>query len=453
MSAESPAMPTSAVIERAVIASMVLDAGALDTCRSLLTAEEFYAPQRGELFTLIASLPRVDLTIVREALHGFNDVQREITLRDELDACMRQLEWVGEGFSTADYCEELRDRRVCRDIIRLGGKLCVDGSKGIPVGREFIEYAEAEFSKVLASRQGKKQAARDLFEELDDLDADLTKPPEERTTNALASTGLPGLDAMTGGIQRGDFYIFLGRPGDGKSALSMQLAREVAVEHRVLVFNYEMKPQKLTIRTVSSLTGIDSQLISRGELTARQHSEVRTTIAALRALKMRFMPWRDKTLDEIKSSARAEFRKNGPIGAIVVDYLQLMNASKGSYRLSRDQQLAEVTRGLKALTHEFDCAVFGVSSQNRDMKTRQNKRPTMSDARECGSIEYDANNIIGVYRPDSDPTVECEESEKGTAELIVMKQREGGTGIVRCRFDAKTTTFLQESSARHLRIV
>lgn len=433
--------PSSDVIERLLISASILDASARDQCVSMLCMDDFFAPQRGELWELIARLPRVDLTIVQEALHGIQDVGREVALRQELDTCIRQRDWTGTDYSIADYCEELRDRRVCRELIAFGGKVCVDGSHGIPVGADFIDQVEATFSRIIASRQDKSNRAPSFEDELSSMDSRLETGVVAQE-DLLASTGVPALDRHMGdGIRRGDFYVLLGRPGDGKSVLAMQMVRTLAIEHRVLVFNFEMTPKALTRRVVASATNIPADRIARNDMSPWERQQVRQAIEYLRLLNLRFMPHRDKTIDEIKAGVREEARKHGRIGAIVVDYMQLMNASRASSRATRDQQLAEVSRGLKALTIEHDCAVIAISSMNRDMKNRQNKRPTMSDVRECGSIEFDANNIIGIYRPDGDPTAEVEEHERGTAELILIKQREGRVGIVHTGFDGSTSTF------------
>lgn len=441
-------LPNSDVIERMLLASMVLDAETLDACKDLLIADDFYLLERSELFALIAGLPRVDSTIVRAALEGH---KRSLPLGDELTACMKQREWLKNDFNTEDYCAELRDRRICRELIAFGGHLAVEGPKGVPNGAAFISDAEVRLGKILSGRQDAAKRPEMLGELLASVCKGVASPKTAHGVR-LCQTGIPDLDMAIGGFERGSFYVVAGRPGVGKSAFALQMAREISVEHKALVFSYEMQPMALATRMLSSLTGIDSRLIENRALNAKQLIDVNAASKAVAALDMPFFHPRTRSIEELRSIARSEHRKNGgKLGCILVDYLQLMEA-KGRWG-SKDQELGHISHALKALAMELDCAVIAAAAISRKPDERQNKRPIMSDMRECGSIEYDANVMIGLYRPDADPTAQCTDEERGTAEAIIMKQRNGATGVVRLRFVAQTTTFLQLHQRPQLRSV
>lgn len=431
-------LPNSDVIERMLISSMVLDHATLETCRDMLIIDDFYFRERSELFVLIASLPRVDLTIVQAALRGH---KRGALLADELDACIRQREFLRDAFSTEDYCSELRDRRVCRELGDFGGHLAVEITKGVPVGADFIDAAEVRIGRILSGRQDasrRPESAGEIFERI----AEACEEPEGAGDVRLSGTGIRDLDDCIGGFERGAFYVIAGRPGMGKSAMAMQMARQVAEDHRTLIFSYEMPTESLAIRVLSSITSINSRRIQdRKTLTADELRQLKEAAAGMRASQMRFMHPRGRSLEEMRSQARDEHRKNGgKLGCIVVDYLQLMEA-KGKWG-TKDQELGHISHSLKALAMELNCAVIAPVAISREAEKRADKRPIMSDMRECGSIEYDANVMIGIYRPDADPTATVDSALRNTAQAIIMKQRNGQTGIVNLRFVPETTTFL-----------
>lgn len=445
MSDHDVRMPNSDVIERLVLAAFVLDASERVTIGDLLQADDFYPQSRRELYALLVGQPRLDLTIAREVLHNVPAKAQGILLREELDSCMRQRDWLPGAWSTEDYCMELRERTISRQLITLGSKLAASGPLGIPNGQEFNERAEKALTTILSRRDRGGRSPENISEVLDVVLADGDQP--DVAPQLLSGTGLRDLDKLVQGVKRGRYYVVAGRPGMGKTALVMQLAREVSLDHRVLVFSYEMNATELMTRTLAGVTGIDSRIIERRTGTQAQRETLRSAGAALGALKLTIAQWRTRGIEELRARARLEHRKE-KLGLIVVDYLQLMSA-RGRFN-NADQMLGYVSHELKALALELNVAVMAAVAINRDATKRENPRPKMSDMRECGSIEYDANVMIGIHRADADPTVQVAPCDQGVAELIVMKQRDGETGTATVRFVKEVTVFAE---INHMRLV
>jgi len=252
------------------------------------------------------------------------------------------------------------------------------------------------------------------------------------------STGFKDLDEMTQGLQQSDLVIVAGRPSMGKTSFAMNMVENAALEGRkpLLVFSLEMPAESLMIRMLSSIGKIDQTRMRNGQLEEDDWPKLTNAVNRLKGKPLFIDDTPGLTPMEMRSRARRIYREHGEIGMIMVDYLQLMSI-KGSSE-SRTGEISEISRALKIMAREFDCPVVALSQLNRSLEQRPNKRPVMSDLRESGAIEQDADVILFVYR---DEVYNEDTEKKGIAEIIIGKQRNGPIGTKLLSFIGKYTRF------------
>ena len=277
----------------------------------------------------------------------------------------------------------------------------------------------------------------EVVERIDELyhregDTDVTGVP----------TGFTDLDRMTSGLQAGDLVIVAGRPSMGKTSLAMNIAEHVAIEQGlpVAVFSMEMGAVQLAMRMFGSVGMLDQHRMRTGKLLADDWPRVTHAVQKMQDAQMYIDETPALSSVEVRARARRLARQCGKLGLIVIDYLQLMGASSAGE--NRATEISEISRSLKALGKELECPVIALSQLNRSLEQRPNKRPVMSDLRESGAIEQDADLILFIYR---DEVYNPDSPDKGTAEIIIGKQRNVPIGTIRLTFQGSSTRFLNFS--------
>ena len=253
-------------------------------------------------------------------------------------------------------------------------------------------------------------------------------------------TGFIDLDRMTSGLQAGDLVVLAARPSMGKTAFAINIAEHVALNEGlpVAVFSMEMGASQLAVRIVGSIGRINQSHLRTGKLTDDEWPRLTEAIEKLRNVSLHIDETPGLTPSELRANARRLSRQCGKLGLIVVDYLQLMSGSSSDGD-NRATELGEISRGLKMLAKELQCPVIALSQLNRSVETRTDKRPMMSDLRESGAIEQDADIIMFIYRDEYYTKDACK--EPGVAEIIIGKQRNGPTGVVKLTFLNTLTRF------------
>jgi replicative DNA helicase len=278
---------------------------------------------------------------------------------------------------------------------------------------------------------------------MDSLVVDLLDRVEEMSQNPNditgVATGFYDFDRMTSGLQPGDLVVLAARPSMGKTALAINIAEHVAVNEGlpVAVFSMEMGAAQLAIRIVGSIGRIDQGHLRTGKLSDDEWPRLTEAIEKLRSISLHIDETPGLTPSELRANARRLARQCGKLGLIVVDYLQLMSGSSSDGD-NRATELGEISRGLKMLAKELQCPVIALSQLNRSVEQRTDKRPMMSDLRESGAIEQDADVIMFIYRDDY---YNKDSKEPGVAEVIIGKQRNGPTGTVKLAFLKPITKF------------
>ena len=476
------ALPQNIEAEAALLGALMIDNRLVEDVQLKLKAHHFFEPLHGRIYEAVLRMTDA------------NRVANPVTLRPlfESDEAMKEVggpaylaQLTGSGaavIGARDFAAQIYDLALLRALIGVGRDLvegALDTSEEVaPLAQ--IERAETELYKV--AEEGGAEGKAKSFGEAAKLAIDMA----ERALNTGGhlsgfTTGLDSLNTKIGGMHKSDLVIVAGRPGMGKSALGTNMA--VAAARRflrdtdegieagrsagapVVLFSLEMSADQLATRILAEQSGITSENLRTGRITQQEFRELARAAAELQSLPLYIDDTPGLTIAALRTRARRLKRQKG-IGMVVVDYLQLLQGTGRNGSENRVQEISEISRGLKQLAKELDVPVIGLSQLSRAVEQREDKRPQLSDLRESGSIEQDADIVLFIYREDyylkgtevEMPTPEEAsanldkvskyeawkqkyDSAAGKAEIIVAKQRHGSTGIVRVRFDGRTTKF------------
>jgi len=431
--------PHSIEGEQAVLGGLLLSPRAFDQVADIVTEPDFYREDHRLIFRAIAELNNrgrpCDAVTVTEWFQSHG-------LVDQVDGGGYISQLASNTPSAANvraYAEIVRERSILRQLVDVGaeitsGAFSSDGRNS----RELLEEAERKVFAIAdqdlrtgASFVPIQEAIREAIEKLQELaehEGDITGIP----------TGFKDFDEKTAGLQDSDLIIVAGRPSMGKTTLAMNIAENAAIKHEkpVAIFSMEMSAQQLVRRMFSSLGQIDQNKLRTGNLDDLDWPKLTSAMNLLHKSHIFIDETPSLSPAELRARAR-RLKREHDIGLIVVDYLQLM-AVPGT-RENRATEIAEISRSLKAIAKELHVPVIALSQLNRALEQRPNKRPVMADLRESGSIEQDADLIVFIYR---DEVYNEDSSEKGKAEIIIGKHRNGPTGTVVLTFQGHWLRFL-----------
>jgi len=429
--------PHSIEAERSVLGGLMLDDNAWDAVSERVSAGDFYRSDHRTIFRCMADLvdrnQPLDIITISESLEAAGELENVGGLAHISDLASS----TPTASNVSAYATIVRERATVRGLISIAHEIADSGFN--PGGRssaELIDEAEAKVFKISDDRPslGGPEPVRPL----------LTKAIERidvlyQTKGALTglSTGFRDLDEITTGLQASDLIIVAGRPSMGKTAFMMNMAESAVISggRPVLVFSMEMPSDSLVLRMLSSLGRIDQSKIRTGQLGDDDWPRLTSAVTILNDKPLFIDDTPALTPGDIRSRARRVAREHGDLGMIVIDYLQLMQTATAVE--NRAGEISEISRSLKAIAKEFHCPVIAGSQLNRGLEQRPDKRPVMSDLRESGAIEQDADVIIAIYRDE----VYNDDAERGIAEVIVLKQRNGPIGKKKLAFAGQYTKF------------
>ncbi len=430
--------PHSTEAEQSVIGALMLDNRAWDRVIDFVVEEDFYKTEHRYIYRAIATLA--------ERSHPFDvltisEVLKSLNLIDKIggEAYLFELaQNTPTAANVAAYAEIVRDRSVLRQL--MGTATDIADRIFNPDGRdvkEMLDDAERQIYQIADQNirgSGPIQINKLLSKAVDRIDY-LSQHDGQLTG---LSTGFSDFDHYTSGMQPGDLIIVAGRPSMGKTVLGMNIAEHAAIrgEKPVLVFSMEMPAEQLTMRMISSLGRIDQHKVRTGRLTDDDWPRITSAVSVLSEAKMYIDDTPSMSPSEVRSRARRLSREHNGLSLIVLDYLQLMRVP--GTRENRSLEVSEISRSLKAIAKELNVPVIALSQLNRSLESRTDRRPVMSDLRESGSIEQDADLIAFIYR---DEVYNDDSPDKGTAEIIIRKQRNGPIGDFRLTFHGKYTRF------------
>jgi replicative DNA helicase len=469
--AEPQALPQNIEAEAALLGALMIDNRLVEDVQLKLKPHHFFEPLHSRIYEAILRL------------NDRNMVANPVTLRPmfEADEAMKEVggaaylaQLTGSGaalIGARDFAQQIYDLALLRSLIGVGRGLvegALDTSEEV-APLEQIEKAETELYKV-AEEGGAEGKAKSF--------AEATRDALQTAERALNSgghlsgitSGLESLNAKIGGLHKSDLIIVAGRPGMGKSALATNIGFAAAQRYLrdiedgiepeksagapVALFSLEMSADQLATRILAEQSGISSENLRMGKISKQEFRQLARAAGELESLPLYIDDTPGLTIAALRARARRLKRQKG-IGMVIIDYLQLLQGTGRNANDNRVQEISEISRGLKTLAKELDLPVIGLSQLSRAVEQREDKRPQLSDLRESGSIEQDADIVIFIYREDyylaarqpSDDHPDFagwqEEMERayGRAEIIVAKQRHGATGKVRVKFDSRITKF------------
>ncbi len=434
--------PHSNEAEQSVLGGLLIDNLAWDRAADQITDSDFYRFEHREIFIAIAALMATSKPA--DVITVFEQLQN--TGKAEACGGLAYLNALAQSVPSAAnlrrYAEIVRERAILRKLISASDEIATNAFN--PQGRavaQILDEAEGRIFKIGEEGSRNKQGfigMDKLVVQLIDRVNELAENGAEEVTGVR--TGFYDLDRMTAGLQKGDLIVLAARPSMGKTAFALNIAETVAVQEGlpVLVFSMEMGASQLALRMVGSLGRIDQQHLRTGAL--RDDEWGRLTEAVDKLAKAQLYIDESPALNpaEVRARSRRMARQFGRLGLIVVDYLQLMSGTSSSSGENRATEISEISRGLKALAKELQCPVMALSQLNRSVESRTDKRPMMSDLRESGAIEQDADVITFIYRDDY---YNKESKEPGVAEIIIGKQRNGPVGTIKLTFLKPLTKF------------
>lgn len=424
--------PNSVEAEQAVLGGLMLDGSSWDRISGRVQEEDFYRPDHRLIFRAISSLADADspcdVLTVSEWLAGRGETEAAGGL-----AYLGELaEHTPSAANVAAYADIVRERALRREMIAAGSTIADSAyrTEGRPIG-ELVEKAEQTVYAIANRRRAGSEGPVPLHDVLPKAMERLDELYQTQGGVTGVPSGFIDLDHMTAGLQNGDLIVIAGRPSMGKTALAANLVEAAALGERKLpavVFSMEMSSEQLANRFLASLSHVDLQKIRTGKLTDEDWPRVTSALDLLNRSKIFLDDGAALTPAELRARCR-RLKREHDVGFVVVDYLQLMHVPATSE--NRATEISEISRSLKALARELEVPVVALSQLNRSLESRTNRRPLLSDLRESGAIEQDADLILFIYR---DEVYNEESEDRGKAEIIVGKQRNGPTGTVTLTF-------------------
>ena len=432
--------PHSLEAESSVLGGLLLDNTSWDKVEDLLSENDFYRYENRIIYACLLSLINAnkpaDVITVYEALQN-QGKSEEIGGLAYLNSLAQ---FVPSSANIRRYGEIIRERSILRKLVSASDDIATSAFN--PKGKrvdQILDEAEQKIFNIGEEGSRMKQG----FQNMDTLAVELMDRVEEMSQNPNDITGVPtgfyDFDRMTSGLQPGDLIVLAARPSMGKTALAINIAEHVAIKEQlpVAVFSMEMGASQLAIRIVGSIGRIDQGHLRTGKLSPDEWPKLTEAIERLRNISLHIDETPGVTPTELRSNARRLAKRCGKLGLIVVDYIQLMSGTS-SDNDNRSTELGEISRGLKMLAKELQCPVIALSQLNRGVEQRTDKRPMMSDLRESGAIEQDADIIMFIYRDDY---YNKDSKEPGVAEILIAKHRNWPTGVVKLTFLKSITKF------------
>jgi replicative DNA helicase len=453
-----PTLPYSQEAEESVIGGILLHPMTFNKVVEFLHPDDFYHPALRAIFEAMVECERaskpIDILTITEQMKALEtlDKLRAVNGPDYL------IELQSKVFSVENieyHARMVRGKATARRLVQACSSIAAKGYGEYGDVDEYIDTAEREIFEIAQRSQ------KGSFEKIDKVLKEAIKALAARFERKQAITGVPTtfhkFDEMTAGLQPGDLVIIAARPSMGKTSFVMNAVQNAAVRHNIpnLVFSLEMSKVSLGERLLSSQARVDSAKLRRGMLDQRDWVLLTKAASDIAEAPIYIDDSGSPTLLEIRAKCRRWradpkiFPPNKPeqLGMVVIDYMQLIQG-RASKDDNRQREISEISRGLKALAKELKVPVVALSQLNRGLENREDKRPKMSDLRESGAIEQDADLICFIYRDEVYSKDQCKEEDKGVAEIIIGKQRNGPTGTVRLAFLNTYTRFENLAAGR-----
>lgn len=439
-------LPHNYVAEKIILSSLLISSEALEIVFRNVKVETFYFQNHQELYQIIIEMYTNQIPIDIITLNTFLQDNGKLEKIGGIKVLIDLINHVPNLIYLEQYINLVHDKFLRRSIIKLGYEI-INSAYVTNIPLETI-LNDLEFQVFNLTNEIKTQKISSSAELLSNIFLDLKQKSINPTLSGISS-GFYDLDSFTQGFQKSDLIVIAGRPSMGKTALALNISLNIIknLNLPVLFFSLEMSKEQLTYRLLIHETNINGSRLKTGNLYKDDWANLNTIIQKLSILPLFIDDTSNPSIQDIKSKIKKIIFEQTQIGLIVIDYLQLMQNSKFSIS-NRTQELSQITRSLKNVAREFKVPIIALSQLSRNVESRTNKRPILSDLRESGSIEQDADLVLMLYRDSyySSTTTTTVENEKNIVELIIAKHRNGPIGTVELEFDSKRTKFLNFNS-------
>jgi len=433
--------PHSVEAEQSLLGGLLIDNSALDQVADTISSKDFYRQDHRQIFihiiNLINSSNPADVITVAESL----EKNSELTSTGGIAYLGSLAENMPSVANIRGYAKIIRDNSILRNLITVGSDI-VEGAF-LPKGKDAQQLLDEMEAKLFAIAES--ESNRLGYKDFQAVIAQVVRDLEERGQNPGTvtglSTGFTDLDNLTTGLHGGELIIIAGRPSMGKTALAMNIAEACGVDQNkaVAIFSMEMGSEQIVTRLLGAVSKVNQQKMRTGKMDEDDWAKIADGLGRLNEAPLFIDEGSALNSYELRARARRLHRSTeGGLGLIVVDYIQLMSALGGQQGENRATEISEISRSLKSLAKELNIPVVALSQLNRNVDSRPDKRPQMSDLRESGAIEQDADVIMFIYR---DEVYNPESADKGIAEIILAKQRSGPIGTVKLTFVGEFTRF------------
>lgn len=418
-------MPHNTLAEQSVLGAMLIEPGCIPKVITAIKGEDFYSDTNRIIYEKICDMfnrgEGIDPVTVANAVKG--------DIRDSDKYLIEVVSVVPTAANIGQYLKLVRDSAVLRSVITMADEILEDADKSVD-GEDILDAAERTIQNL---RSRKDSGLRKVSESLSGVYNEIA---EQSKGNGLPgiSTGLFELDEAISGLNKGELILLASRPGMGKTSLAMNIALYAAKRgNPTAVFSLEMSTEQLIRRLLAGEAYIDSSKLKTGKLEKEEWSKLSSAVASISKAEL----YIDDNSMATVSDMNAQCRKIKNLGLVVIDYLQLMSSASGTAYENRQQTVSEISRMLKIMAKELNVPVLCLSQLSRDSAKRSDKRPNLSDLRESGSLEQDADVVLGIYRKDYFDR----DSDTGEAELLIMKNRNGMVGAIPLVWLPQYTTY------------
>lgn len=434
-------IPHNIEAEQSVIGSMFLSKYAEQRCVESLTADQFYLDAHSKIFNAIKELSENGTPIDSTTVTNILDNKHELKQIGGVEYLTEILDLVPSAANVDEYIKIVEEKAILRRLINAAVDIETSGYDTENSVSEVLDKAESKILNVVKTRKGTE--FRTIQDVLFKTQANLEKLSQTKGEITGVATGFNDFDRLTSGLHENELIIIAARPGMGKTAFALNLATNVAINSgkAVALFNMEMGAEQLATRMLSSVGQIESNKLRSGNLEHKDWKRINEAISRLADTNIFMDDTPGMTIGEIRAKCRRLSSSESGLGIIIIDYLQLISGPGGK-NSNRQQEISEISRSLKTLAMELSVPVVALAQLSRSVESREDKRPILSDLRESGSIEQDADIVGFLYREDYYTKQISIDENTSKSQLIIAKHRNGATKDIDLIFKLNTSTFV-----------
>ena len=434
-------MPNNLEAEESVLGACFLSKYALQKATESLLPESFYSEKNAKIFTAMIDLAEektpIDLTTITSHLKKKNELNEVCGV----EYLTEILNFVPTASNVDYYIQNVEETAILRRLIETANDIATEGYRTDETVNEILDSSEKKILSIVKNR--KSSEFRSIKDVLLKTQSDLERLSENKSEITGLATGWYDLDRLTTGLHPNEFIIIAARPAMGKTAFALNLATHAAMtqDKSVAVFNLEMSAEQLAMRILSSLGQLEGFKLRTGNLMNNDWKRINEAVSQLSNTNLVIDDTPGITIGEIRAKCRRLASSEKGLSLVIIDYLQLISGGK-NYGANRQQEVSDISRSLKTLAMELNVPIIALSQLSRSVEGREDKRPLMSDLRESGSIEQDADIVAFLYRDDYYNKEARTEDNTSISELIIGKHRNGPTATIELLFKKNTSTFL-----------